>query len=116
MQLSDLELQEVRNMPVYKPGFNGKPAAPKVGDDSIGWKQCRAVEASTKRLERTRLMRQVVHQGGHKRKVGTPPAHLKSIDFGSLVTYGRPTTAAKKHFKALIQVKKGVWNEKTSAR
>ena len=86
-------------------------AAPKVGDDSIGWKACRAVEQSTKRLERTRLMRQVIHQGGAKRKPGTPPAHLKSIDFSGLVTYGRPTIQAKEHFKTLIKIKAGIWNE-----
>ena len=91
--------------------FYWRVSKSKVGDDSIGWKQCRAVEQSTKRLERTRLMRQVVHQCGSKRKAGTPPAHLRSIDFGSLVTYGRPTMQAKEHFKALIQVKKGVWSE-----
>ena len=102
-----VEFQEVKKAVTYV-----RPvAAPKVGDDSIGWKQCRAVEASTKRLERTRLMRQVVHQGGHKRKPGTPPAHLKSIDFNGLVQYGRPTIQAKEHFKALIQIKKGIWNE-----
>ena len=107
MLVSALEFDKLKQTVVSK-----RPVAqPKVGDDSIGWKQCRAVEASTKRLERTRLMRQVVHQGGHKRKPGTPPAHLKSIDFGSLVTYGRPTIQAKEHFKALIQIKKGIWNE-----
>ena len=87
-----------------------------VGDDSIGWKACRAVEQSTKRLERTPLMRQVIHQGAPKRKAGVPPAHLKSIDFSGLVPYGRPGKQAMEHFKQLIKVKKGVWNEKTSAR
>ena len=102
-----VEFQEVKKAVTYV-----RPvAAPKVGDDSIGWKQCRAVEASTKRLERTRLMRQVIHQGGAKRKPGTPPAHLKSIDFSGLVTYGHPTKQAQEHFKALIKVKKGIWSE-----
>ena len=112
MQLSDLELQEVRNMPVYKPGFNGKPAAPKVGDDSIGWKQCRAVEASTKRLERTILMRQVVKTVPRKRQAGIPPAYIRSIDFSSLLVYKRPSVAVQEHFKQLIKIQRGVWSER----
>lgn len=107
MLISSLEFDKLKETVVSRRPI----AAPKVGDDSIGWKQCRAVEQSTKRLERTRLMRQVVHSQGSKRKAGTPPAHLRSIDFTGLVPYGRPTKAAQEHFKHLIQVKKGVWSE-----
>ena len=71
------------------------PAAPKVGDDSIGWKACRAVAASNIRLQKTPLMRQVCHQGGRKRTVGVPPKFPQSIDFSSGVQYGRPKPQAQ---------------------
>lgn len=107
--MASITLKEAKIKPF---GGYRRPAAVKVGDDSIGWKQSRSVAASNIKLEKTPLMRQVVHQPRTIRKTCMPPAQVKSIDFSGLVHYGRPSVDNQKHFQKLIQVKKGVWNEK----
>ena len=106
---ADLDAIIARSRP-----FGGRVAAPKVGDDSIGWRACRAIAARNIQYEKhwhSANMRQSVKSQGSCHKPGTPPQHLRSIDFSSLVIFGRPTVIAQKHFKALIKIKSGIWSE-----
>ena len=92
-----------------------RPAAVQVGDDSIGWRICRATAAVMAKYEdkwHGQNMKQSIQQPRAKHVAGVPPAHVKSINFQSCMRLGRPSRESQQHFKQLVQTKKGVWNEK----